>query len=103
MAALVSWSGRLYQAFSPPKQAKSSDALKFGILGAANIAPLTLVTPAKSHPEVIVQAVSSRNRQKAEEFAKAHGIPEVRDPYDILNDPTIDCILIPLPNAFHYE
>jgi predicted dehydrogenase len=44
--------------------------------------PLALITPAKSHPEVIVQAVSAWNRQKAEEFAKAHGIPEVRDTYE---------------------
>lgn len=38
--------------------------------------------PAKSHPEVIVQAVSARDRKKAEVFAKSHGIPEVKDSYD---------------------
>ncbi|PGH21388.1 hypothetical protein AJ80_03305 [Polytolypa hystricis UAMH7299] len=104
MASLVSMVGRLWGAFDPPKSPKSSDALKFGVLGAANIAPLALITPAKSHPEVIVQAVSARDRKKAEAFAKAHGIPEVRDSYeDILNDPNIDCIFIPLPNALHYE
>jgi hypothetical protein len=35
MAALVS---RIWQAFNPPRPAKTGDALKFGILGAANIA-----------------------------------------------------------------
>lgn len=42
---------------------------------------MALITPAKSHPEVIVQAVSARNRARAEEFAKKNGIPEVRDTY----------------------
>ena len=40
-----------------------------------------MITPAKSHAEVIVQAVSARDGQKAEAFAKSHGIPEVKDSY----------------------
>lgn len=101
MAALVS---RIWSAFEPPKPAKSDGALRFGILGAANIAPLTLIIPAKSHPEVIVQAVAARDRQKAEAFAKSNGIPEVKDSYqDIVDDPNIDCIFIPLANSLHYE
>ncbi|GIK03713.1 hypothetical protein Aspvir_007787 [Aspergillus viridinutans] len=105
MGSLASMVGRIYQAFSPPQQpAKRGDALKFGILGAANIAPLALITPAKSHPEVIIQAVSARDRNKAEAFAKSHGIPEIKESYeDILNDPNIDCVFIPLPNGLHYE
>jgi predicted dehydrogenase len=39
------------------------------------------VTPAKSHPEVIVQAIAARDRARAEEFAKKHGIPDVKDSY----------------------
>ncbi|PYI00700.1 NAD(P)-binding protein [Aspergillus sclerotiicarbonarius CBS 121057] len=101
MAAMT---GRVYQSFNPPQPAKREGALRFGILGAAGTAPLSLIIPAKSHPEVIVQAVSARDRKRAEEFAKTHGIPEVKDSYeDILNDPNIDCIFVPLPNAFHYE
>lgn len=44
--------------------------------------PLALITPAKSHPEVIIQAVSARDRKRAEEFAKSHSIPEVKDSYE---------------------
>lgn len=88
--------------------------------------PMALITPAKSHPEVIVQAVSARDRTRAEEFAKTHSIPEVRDTYqgpklaifrqslqcnesnhvfdaEILDDPNIDAIFIPLPNSLHFE
>ncbi|KAL7938277.1 NAD(P)-binding protein [Trichoderma chlorosporum] len=95
---------RIWGCFNPPTPAKSSDAIRFGVLGAAGIAPLALFTPAKSHPEVIVQAISARDRKKAEEYAKSHGIPEVKDTYqELLDDPNIDAIFIPLPNGLHFE
>lgn len=43
---------------------------------------MALVTPAISHPEVIVQAIAARDRARAEEFAKKHNIPEVKDTYE---------------------
>lgn len=43
--------------------------------------PIALVVAAKSHPEVTVQAVAARNLQRAQEFAKSNGIPEVKDSY----------------------
>lgn len=43
--------------------------------------PLALIIPSKSHPEVIIQAVSARDRQKAEAFANTHSIPEIKDTY----------------------
>ncbi|KAJ5826821.1 hypothetical protein N7447_003584 [Penicillium robsamsonii] len=95
---------RLWWAFDPPKVEKSKDALNFGILGAANSAGMTLTIPAKMHPEVILYAVAARDRKRAEEFAKSNGIPVVRDTYqEILDDPDVDVILIPLPNALHFE
>ncbi|KAK6070462.1 hypothetical protein SCUP234_10142 [Seiridium cupressi] len=101
MAATLS---RLWTGFNPAILEKNKDALRFGILGASSSAPVAIVTPAKSHPDVIVQAVAARDRNRAEEYAKKHGIPEVRDSYaDIVNDPDIDCILIPLPNSLHFE
>ncbi|KAJ5585467.1 Oxidoreductase N-terminal [Penicillium hispanicum] len=66
--------------------------------------PLALITPALSHPEVIVQAVAARDHARASAFAKKHNIPDVRISYDeILEDPTIDAVLIPLPNSLHFE
>ncbi|KAI1435063.1 putative oxidoreductase [Xylaria sp. CBS 124048] len=95
---------RLRVAFNPPEVAKSKNVLRFGILGVANIVPLALLGPAKSHPEVVIQVVASRSREKAVAFAKKHGIPEARDSYqDVLDDPDIDCLFIPLPNSMHYE
>lgn len=103
----MSWTplDRIYHGLNARQtEVKHKDALRFGILGAANSAGWTLTNPAKLHPEVIVQAVSARDRNRAEQFAKKHGIPEVKDSYqEILDDPNIDCVLVPLPNAMHFE
>ncbi|KAF2791134.1 oxidoreductase domain-containing protein [Melanomma pulvis-pyrius CBS 109.77] len=96
---------RLYTTiFDPPVAVKSSDALRFGILGAASIAPQALIVPAKSHHEVFIAAIAARDIKKAEAFAKKHCIPTVHKTYDdLIADPQIDCIYIPLPNGLHYE
>lgn len=68
--------------FPPVARAHASGTpLRFGILGAANIAPQALILPAKSHPEVVVYAVAARNRARAEAFAKKHEIPKVHADY----------------------
>lgn len=43
--------------------------------------PRTLILAAKTHPEVIILAVSARDRKKAEAYAKKYGIPEVKNSY----------------------
>ncbi|KAF2643465.1 oxidoreductase domain-containing protein [Massarina eburnea CBS 473.64] len=104
MSALFSYLKRTYTIFNPPIATKNEDALRIGILGAANIAPAALVTPAKSHPDVIVAAVAARDPKKAEAFAKKYEIPIVHKTYDeLIADPSIDCIYNPLPNGLHYE
>lgn len=57
--------------------AKNADALRFGILGAARIAPNALIIPAISHPDVVVLAVASRDASKASAYAKKHRISKV--------------------------
>lgn len=42
---------------------------------------MALILAAKSHPEVIVQAVAARDRARAKEFARKNGIPDVKDTY----------------------
>jgi predicted dehydrogenase len=54
-----------------------SRPIKFGILGAARIAPAALISPSKSHPEVEIYAVAARDEKKALGFGKKHGIPKV--------------------------
>ncbi|MFF3225716.1 Gfo/Idh/MocA family protein [Nocardia suismassiliense] len=76
--------------------------LRIGILGAAAIAPAALIAPAGRNPEVVVSAIAARDRSRAEEFARKHGIAQVYDSYQALVDaPDLDAIYIPLPNGLH--
>jgi predicted dehydrogenase len=64
------------QVLNPPEVPISTEStlIRFGILGAANIAPQALILPAKSHPEAIVYAVAARSLEKAQTFAQKHRI-----------------------------
>lgn len=80
------------------------EVIRFGILGAARIAPAALIRPARETPAATVRAVAARDRTKAEAFAKEHGVPQVHGSYeDVLADPEIDAIYNPLPNGLHCE
>lgn len=95
---------RVYNSLYPTEVPKAPSPIRFGILGAAMIAPLALVTPAKTHPEVVLKGIAARDRKRAEEFAKSYGVERVYDTYDeMLKDPEIDVIYNPLPNMLHYE
>lgn len=92
----------------PPAAAKAEGAdnrpLRFGILGAAKIAPAALIRPAVSHPDVEVYAIAARDLQRAQEYARKHGIPKVHTTYDaLIHDPDVDVVYNPLPNGLHYE
>ncbi len=78
------------------------NAIRIGILGAANIAPLALVNPAGEHAEVEVAAVAARDEPRGRAFAAKHGIPRVHETYDaLIADPNLDAVYIPLPNGLH--
>ena len=78
--------------------------LRIGILGAARIAPLAVVKPAREVAGVQVTAVAARDRSRAEAFAKKHDIGRVHSSYDdLVGDPDIDAIYVPLPNGLHAE
>jgi predicted dehydrogenase len=79
-----------------------STPIRIGILGAAKIAPPALIRPARQVDEVEVAAVAARDRARAERFAAKHGIPRVLDTYeDVVADPDIDAVYVPLPNGLH--
>ncbi|KAJ8463956.1 hypothetical protein ONZ51_g9914 [Trametes cubensis] len=81
--------------------------LRFGLLGAARIGPDALLTPAKSHSEVVVDAVACRDPARGIKYARTHGI---RRHYtgpgcyqQLLDDSEIDVVYVALPNALHFE
>jgi predicted dehydrogenase len=78
--------------------------LRIGVLGAARIAPMALVRPARSLAEVEVVAVAARDPARARKFAAKHGIPRVHRDYDaLLADPDVDAVYNPLPNGLHCD
>ncbi|TFY71026.1 hypothetical protein EVG20_g1969 [Dentipellis fragilis] len=99
---------RLYRVFYPlPPTSPSATPLRIGILGAANIAPIALILPAKNHPDAVVHAVAARDQTRADAFAKKWGIPKAyggSGAYQkLLDDPEIEAVYNPLPNGLHYE
>jgi len=78
--------------------------IRFGVLGAARIAPQAIIKPAAASADASVVAVAARDRAKADAFAKKHEIPHVHDSYAaLLADPEIDAVYNPLPNGLHGE
>jgi predicted dehydrogenase len=76
--------------------------LRIGTLGAARITPSALVKPARRVPEVEVVAVAARDRDRADRFARKHGIPNVHGSYaELIADPSVDAVYNPLPNGLH--
>jgi predicted dehydrogenase len=79
-------------------------SLRFGILGAARIAPDALIKAAQNVPDAEVVAIAARDPKRAREFAAANGVPRVIATYDdLVNDPELDAIYNPLPNSLHCE
>jgi predicted dehydrogenase len=76
--------------------------VRVGILGAARVAPLALIKPARGNAEVVVAAVAARDGSRAQAFAAKHGIARVHDSYEaLIADPDLDAVYIPLPNGLH--
>lgn len=77
--------------------------LRFGILGAANIAR-SFIRGLAGSPLAQVDAIASRTAAAAQAFAAELGIPRAHGSYDaLLGDPTIEAIYVPLPNDMHAE
>jgi predicted dehydrogenase len=75
--------------------------VRYGILGAANIAR-AFARGLGPSPLASVAAVASRSEEKAAAFAAELGVPRAHGSYEaLLADPAIDAIYIPLPNDMH--
>jgi predicted dehydrogenase len=80
----------------------AAGTLRFGILGAARIAPMALVQPARDLPGVSVVAVAARDPERARAFAAKHEIAAAADDYEaLLAMPEVDVVYNALPTALH--
>lgn len=79
-----------------------TEPLRFGVLGAAHIAPKALIEPISKIESATVTRVAARDRGRAVAFATTHGIPNVSDTYeDVIAADDVDVVYIPLPMNLH--
>ncbi|MFE5036715.1 Gfo/Idh/MocA family protein [Streptomyces sp. NPDC056683] len=75
--------------------------LRIGVLGAARIAELSIVGPARAGGHRLV-AVAARDQGRAETFAATHGVERVASSYaELIADPEIEVVYNPLANGLH--
>jgi predicted dehydrogenase len=81
-----------------------ADQVRWGVLGNAGIA-VNKVIPAMQASELSrVEAIASRSEERARVTADRLGIPTSYGSYeDLLDDPEIEAVYIPLPNHLHAE
>ena len=75
--------------------------LRLGLLSTAKINALVL---AQAPDDVGIVAVASRDRARAEAYAREHGIERSHGSYEaLLADPDVDAVYVSLPNGLHHE
>jgi D-xylose 1-dehydrogenase (NADP+, D-xylono-1,5-lactone-forming) len=77
--------------------------VRWGALSTARIT-VPVLAGARASDRVEFVAVASRDRERAERFARQHGIGRAYGGYaTLLEDPDVDAVYISLPNALHVE
>jgi predicted dehydrogenase len=78
-------------------------AVKWGIMSTAHINRLFLAG-AREADGVDIVAVASRDKGGAAQYAREQDIPRAHGGYDeLLADPDVEAVYIPLPNSLHIE
>ncbi|MBO0600566.1 Gfo/Idh/MocA family oxidoreductase [Sporosarcina sp. E16_3] len=78
--------------------------VRWGIMSTASIGKRSVIPGIQESKRNVVAAVASRSLENAQAFADELGIQKAYGSYEeLLNDPSIDAIYIPLPNHLHRE
>lgn len=78
--------------------------VRWGIMSTASIGKRSVIPGIQESKRNVVEAVASRSLENAQAFADELGIPKAYGSYEeLLNDPAIDAVYIPLPNHLHKE
>ncbi len=78
--------------------------VRWGILGSAGIAKRAMIPGIQGSDTGVLAAIASRDAEKAKETAAQFAIPNWYGSYEeLLADPNIDAVYIPLPNHLHRE
>jgi len=80
------------------------EKVRWGVLGCAGIADWGVLPGLKLSTLATLTAVSSRTLSKAKAFAEKHGATKAYGSYgELLADPEIEVVYVPLPNGLHAE
>jgi predicted dehydrogenase len=83
--------------------ARAAEPLRLAVLGAARIAELAIVEPAKATGTRLV-AIAARDPNRATAFATQHGVERVLPSYaDVLAERDVEAVYNPLPNGLHAQ
>lgn len=82
---------------------RTAPSIRWGILGAGGIAGV-FADSVNRHTRAQLVAVGSRNKDRSERFATAHGIPTTHIGYrDLVEDSQVDAVYVATPHSEHLE
>lgn len=80
------------------------DKVKWGVLGTANVAAWGTIPGMKLAPSCELYAIAGRKLEKAESYKERFGFTKAYGSYEeLLDDPEVNCVYIPLPNDIHVK
>ena len=83
---------------------KNMERVKWGVLGTAGIAKGQTIPGMMEAQNCELYAIAGRNIEKARAFQDQFGFKKAYQNYEeLLADPEIEAVYIPLPNSLHYE
>src|SRR5262249_50317701 len=85
------------------RAAQTPMTVRLGILGCAAAATYVRLEPARLDVGLEVVSVASRDPGRAREYAARNGVPGAQTYRQMLDDPGIEAVYIPLPNSMHCE
>jgi predicted dehydrogenase len=82
----------------------SADVVRWGIVSTADIGVVKVIPAIAAAARCEVVAIASRERERADAAASKLGVARSYGSYeDLLADPDVDAVYIPLPNHLHAE
>lgn len=79
-----------------------ADTVRWAVLGTAKIAATSFLPGLREAGGGVATIVAGRDEERTGRFAKENGVPQPVTGYQrALDDPDVDAVYIPLPNALH--
>ena len=77
--------------------------INIGVIGCANIADKYVLPALLQSANFNIVGIASRNKEKADDFAVKYRTKGYHSYENLLENPLLQAVYIPLPNSMHYE